>query len=894
MEFEKLSLDQYRCFEDESVEFEPGVTVIYGRNGAGKSTVLEACFFALYGSDALRQGNSTLEDILMTDRQTTSVRLRFRHGGSVYTVTREVRERSGRVTQAVCELDGPSQTVSGATDVDHKIQSLIRMDATAFLNCAYVQQGNIQKLITASSTERRDLIDRLLQLGRLETYKQRASDIRVGVGRVQDTKQSLLTDRKESISQIQSANPYDKRESLAQKRTSLQSEIDEATAERERLSDEKDEAEATIESHREITDEIESLDDQIQSCESDIEQLRTDRQDLIDDKDTHTDVIEHTESKLQTIVEESTQELPDIAVEEVTQVEQLESSLREEKTDLTETLRSAQNTKQEEHNCIERASDRISELQSEIQRHEQDITETEQRLHSTLVPEKRRLTEKIETANTEIERLKKSRETSQVSAETAETTRDELVAQRDELLADQASFKADTKAAEDELQRARELKSAGKCPECGQEVDGSPHVERIGQLQTDVQTHTHRHKVLSTEIEQVDNKIETIKNVIETTDKISTTRSERDQAEVVFQKQTDAIAEARNSIEETRTQIESLRSEIDEQETDRETHANEATQIQRQIDNTQSELSQIEEKIAVVTELLSVHTEHENALTQLDALETQAQHKAELISQQKETLDAFQSDRDSLSANLDEEELNTAVTRVETISAEIADVDSHIDAVTDELGSVQQATGELDQTISRLEGLKEEHTQLQEEVEAVSGLYDELESVEELYASLRGDLRQDNVRKLEVLLNEMFEIVYQNDSYDRITLDGEYNASVVQKNSQELAPQKLSGGESALFNLSLRCAIYQLLVQGIEGTGAMPPLIFDEPTAHLDQGHVNQIDDIVRRMRDIGVEQTIVVSHDDEIIGSSNHRIHVEEEQASNHSHISVDQAIQL
>ncbi|MDY6779309.1 MAG: AAA family ATPase, partial [Halobacteria archaeon] len=53
MNFESLYLRNFRCYDEAELEFDEGVTVIQGRNGSGKTSLLEACFVALYGSDAL-------------------------------------------------------------------------------------------------------------------------------------------------------------------------------------------------------------------------------------------------------------------------------------------------------------------------------------------------------------------------------------------------------------------------------------------------------------------------------------------------------------------------------------------------------------------------------------------------------------------------------------------------------------------------------------------------------------------------------------------------------------------------------------------------------------------------------------------------------------------------
>ncbi len=189
--------------------------------------------------------------------------------------------------------------------------------------------------------------------------------------------------------------------------------------------------------------------------------------------------------------------------------------------------------------------------------------------------------------------------------------------------------------------------------------------------------------------------------------------------------------------------------------------------------------------------------------------------------------------------------------------------------------------------LEELAALRERRDALEETLENLEALYDETQDLQEMYGRLRAELRQRNVETLERMLNETFRLVYQNDSYSHIELDGEYELTVYQKDGDPLEPGQLSGGERALFNLSLRCAIYRLLAEGIEGSAPMPPLILDEPTVFLDSGHVTQLLDLVAYMRDeVGVEQILVVSHDEELVGAADDLVRVEKDATSNRSRV--------
>jgi len=77
-----------------------------------------------------------------------------------------------------------------------------------------------------------------------------------------------------------------------------------------------------------------------------------------------------------------------------------------------------------------------------------------------------------------------------------------------------------------------------------------------------------------------------------------------------------------------------------------------------------------------------------------------------------------------------------------------------------------------------------------------------------------------------------------------------------------------------------------LLAEGIDGAAPTPPLILDEPTVFLDSGHVSQLVELVESMRELGVEQIIVVSHDEELVGAADDLVRVEKDATTNRSHV--------
>jgi exonuclease SbcC len=262
--FERVRLSNFKCYGDADLRLDRGVTVIHGLNGSGKSSLLEACFFALYGSKALE---TTLDEVVTIGAEDCEVELWFSHAGESYHVERRVRATGERATTAKCVLETPDHTIEGARDVREHVEGLLRMDAEAFVNCAYVRQGEVNKLINASPGERQDMLDDLLQLGKLEEYRERASQARVGVGRVRDDKQGALS---EIDSQIAEKEEKDLHERL----NGLQSELADVESDIERFDSNRQNAEQTLEDAKSVLEEYEDKQEELASLTADIDDLR--------------------------------------------------------------------------------------------------------------------------------------------------------------------------------------------------------------------------------------------------------------------------------------------------------------------------------------------------------------------------------------------------------------------------------------------------------------------------------------------------------------------------------------------------------------------------------------------------------------------------------------------
>ncbi|MFC6752553.1 AAA family ATPase, partial [Halorubrum tibetense] len=481
-----------------------------------------------------------------------------------------------------------------------------------------------------------------------------------------------------------------------------------------------------------------------------------------------------------------------------------------------------------------------------------------------------------------------------VTPETVAERRETLRERRGELRERIAELSAELKNARERVAEAEELLAAGKCPECGQPVEESPHAtgidedrERVAELASSLSGAREREETL-------DDRIATLDELVEAAERLD---------------EIDGTAEMlRERVEEKRAEAAEKR-EAAAEERDRAAGLKERADETREV--AEGKREEAEAAAAAVTELESELDEIDTAREAVDAVEERLESIAELEDrierhrEQRENLEAVNDERrdrladkrerrDTLREAVDEEAIETAKERKREAEAYLERVDEELEELAEKRTELQNAIGGVRGEIEGLEALREERSSLAATVDSLESLHEETAELEATYGELRAELRQRNVRELERTLNETFELVYGNDAYSHIELDGQYALTVYQKDGEALEPEQLSGGERALFNLSLRCAIYRLLAEGIEGAAPTPPLILDEPTVFLDSGHVSRLVDLVEEMRGFGVRQILIVSHDDELVGAADQLVTVEKDPRTNRSTVTREDAAGL
>lgn len=136
-----------------------------GPTGSGKSSLIDAMVFALYGR-VPRLGGRAVAPVITAGADRARVSLDFEVRDERYLVSRvaERTDTGAAVREARLEKADGTSVASGAGDVTRQVEELLRLRFEDFTKTVVLPQGEFARFLNAGSRERRDLLRDLLGL----------------------------------------------------------------------------------------------------------------------------------------------------------------------------------------------------------------------------------------------------------------------------------------------------------------------------------------------------------------------------------------------------------------------------------------------------------------------------------------------------------------------------------------------------------------------------------------------------------------------------------------------------------------------------------------------------------------------------------------------------------
>lgn len=193
---------------------ESGITSVSGANGAGKSTIVDAFAWALYGTKTNNIKNKMLiREGVSPKKEEVKVEVEIRVNKIDYLIKRTIVGEGGGADcnvygRSADNADGEFNHLAGPaiSSAEAFIKQILKMDEKGFLTAVLIQQKQVDQIVAASPRERGEVIEKLTGIQsitnaiNLAREEARAAQKAAGVITLQDT-DTLAATIKENIAE---------------------------------------------------------------------------------------------------------------------------------------------------------------------------------------------------------------------------------------------------------------------------------------------------------------------------------------------------------------------------------------------------------------------------------------------------------------------------------------------------------------------------------------------------------------------------------------------------------------------------------------------------------------------------------------------------------------------
>ncbi len=266
----KVRLKNWRSHLDSEFNFSSGTNALIGIMGSGKTSVMDAICFALFGTfPNLQSKKLKLDDIIMkkpVEQNKAEVEVFIQLNASTYSIKRIIEKEKGTTYSEIKENDKLIESPN-AQRVTEAIEKILKVNYELFSKAIYSEQNALDYFLTIPKGQRMRKIDELLMIDRFEKARAGSVSLVNKIAERKIAKQSVVdqTDVRE-LEKIISES----RITIAQ----MEEQKNELKQERERIVFDKKRIELEVAGLRTVKDSLELLKRDEQGLNSAIEETQ--------------------------------------------------------------------------------------------------------------------------------------------------------------------------------------------------------------------------------------------------------------------------------------------------------------------------------------------------------------------------------------------------------------------------------------------------------------------------------------------------------------------------------------------------------------------------------------------------------------------------------------------
>ncbi|WP_027406578.1 AAA family ATPase [Anaerovibrio sp. RM50] len=242
--------------------------LINGATGSGKSMIMDAMVYGLYGKTRFTEqsaGRKNIRHSLAKDEDSTYVKFTFALGDTVYRVERTLvlpKKEKGNVTRKI-KMFNVTADEEMKEQSDKKIEEMLGFNAQQFKQVILLPQGKFRELLVTQSGDREKMLKSIFKT---EIFDQISNALKDEVKKLTASKKDLESRRNELLENEESADKITEKISLAAKQ------LENFDKEKDLLAQQRDESKKNYDAAVQLKKNIDELN-KVQQEQQDKEKL---------------------------------------------------------------------------------------------------------------------------------------------------------------------------------------------------------------------------------------------------------------------------------------------------------------------------------------------------------------------------------------------------------------------------------------------------------------------------------------------------------------------------------------------------------------------------------------------------------------------------------------------
>ncbi|MEJ2485549.1 MAG: SMC family ATPase [Anaerolineales bacterium] len=836
----QLSISGFLSYRDPvEIDFTAfNLACISGSNGSGKSSILDAITWGLFGQARTRD-----DAVINLQSETAEVSFVFEYENNLYRVTRA--KTRGKTTLLEFHIMGADEKWKPLTErtmrgTETRVNEVLRLDYETFINASFFLQGKADQFTQQRPADRKRILSSILGLEIWEKYRKAAFEERKQV-------ENQITELDGRLQEINNelAEEDQRRTRLEEVQTNMEA-ISAALTAQTRLLEEMRQKTALLKERRQI---VENLSNQAQRTRLEMEKLTSRQDQRLQEKNAFAELVERAD-----------------------EIEQQYQSWQEARAALAQWDETAKRFNEHEKRRhaplteIETARTRLEAERDSLLRKSEEIEESEK--------------ESVELEGS-LKRL--VAETAQIQKAIKE--RDELDLKRQQVLQEQAKAKAENPLLKGEMDvlknRIEQLESVdgGICPLCGQPLTPEDRERLIDELHIEgTQKGDHYRAnvaLLKAVTEQVEELTSAVAEYAETEDRLRDSTRMLDQTTVQIQA---VQAEKAKWQEEDLPKLKEIEQQLSQKQFALDARATLA-EIDKELKEIGYDAASHDAARKTEQDLQKFENEYrllENARSTLAPLEREIKEIGEQVDQIRLTLEKQEQEHEEAAAQL---------AAAESEAPDLLTAERKMLELQEQENQTRMSLGAAQQNLQILGTLKIRKKELEAEREQFSNKVVEYKVLERAFGKngVPAMLIEQALPQIETQANQILEKLSGGNMHINFVTQQEYKDSKrddlretleiqISDSSGARDYEMYSGGEAFRINFAIRLALSEVLAQ--RAGARLQMLVVDEGFGSQDEiGRQRLVEAINIVQSDF--EKILVITHIEELKEAFPNRLEV-------------------